>query len=63
MPTTLHANNAFASAEENCDPSYPDVCVAPPPPDLNCTTYTVISQRNVIIVIITILLIDLLWSQ
>ncbi len=20
----------------NCDPSYPDVCIAPPPPDLNC---------------------------
>ncbi len=21
---------------ENCDPSYPDVCIAPYPPDLNC---------------------------
>jgi len=21
---------------ENCDPSYPDVCIPPPPPDLNC---------------------------
>lgn len=21
---------------ENCDPSYPDICVPPPPPDLNC---------------------------
>lgn len=20
----------------NCDPSYPDVCIAPPPPDLDC---------------------------
>lgn len=20
----------------NCDPSYPDVCIPPPPPDLNC---------------------------
>lgn len=20
----------------NCDPAYPDVCIAPPPPDLNC---------------------------
>ncbi len=22
--------------EENCDPSYPDVCIPPPPPDLDC---------------------------
>jgi micrococcal nuclease len=20
----------------NCDPAYPDFCIAPPPPDLNC---------------------------
>jgi micrococcal nuclease len=20
----------------NCDPAYPDVCIPPPPPDLNC---------------------------
>lgn len=25
-----------ASSDENCDPSYPDVCIAPPPPNLNC---------------------------
>lgn len=35
MSTTLHANNIFASPDENCDPSYPDVCIAPPP-NLNC---------------------------
>lgn len=23
-------------APANCDPSYPDVCIAPPPPDLDC---------------------------
>ncbi len=23
-------------ASRNCDPSYPDVCIAPPPPDLDC---------------------------
>jgi micrococcal nuclease len=22
--------------EDNCDPSYPDVCIAPYPPDVNC---------------------------
>lgn len=27
----------------NCDPSYPDLCLAPPPPDLNCGD---ISARN-----------------
>ena len=24
----------------NCDPSYPDVCIPPPPPDLNCVDIT-----------------------
>jgi hypothetical protein len=24
------------NGDENCDPSYPDVCIAPYPPDLNC---------------------------
>jgi hypothetical protein len=35
ISSTLHANNVFAS-DENCDPSYPDVCIAPPPPNLKC---------------------------
>jgi micrococcal nuclease len=34
--TLFHSNNVVASTDENCDPSYPDVCIAPPPPDLNC---------------------------
>ena len=25
-----------SSPGDNCDPSYPDVCIPPPPPDLNC---------------------------
>ena len=25
-----------ASQGQNCDPSYPDVCIPPPPPDLDC---------------------------
>jgi len=24
------------SQKGNCDPAYPDVCIASPPPDLNC---------------------------
>ena len=32
----VQLNYVSASSEENCDPSYPDVCIAPPPPDLNC---------------------------
>jgi micrococcal nuclease len=36
MSATLYTNNVFASPDENCDPSYPDVCIVSPPPDLNC---------------------------
>ena len=25
------------SRSGNCDPSYPDVCIPPPPPDLDCS--------------------------
>jgi len=32
-----------AEIRENCDPSYPDVCIPSPPPDLNCGE---ISHRN-----------------
>jgi hypothetical protein len=24
------------NAQDNCDPSYPDICIPPYPPDLNC---------------------------
>jgi hypothetical protein len=27
-------------APTGCDPSYPDVCIPPPPPDLNCDDVT-----------------------
>ncbi|MEO0374125.1 MAG: hypothetical protein AAF329_05740 [Cyanobacteria bacterium P01_A01_bin.17] len=30
-------------AREGCDPAYPDVCIAPDPPDLDCGD---ISERN-----------------
>ena len=33
---TTQSNSLLASTDENCDPSYPEVCIAPPPPDLNC---------------------------
>lgn len=32
-----------AIAQNNCSPAYPDVCIVPPPPDLDCKD---ISQRN-----------------
>ncbi len=32
-----------ALATNNCDSAYPDVCIAPPPPDLDCKD---ISYRN-----------------
>lgn len=25
-----------SQAQSNCEPSYPDLCLAPPPPDLDC---------------------------
>jgi micrococcal nuclease len=27
----------FAPGKRGCDPSYPDVCIPPPPPDLDCS--------------------------
>lgn len=30
-------------AQSSCDPSYPDFCLAPPPPDLDCKD---VSYRN-----------------
>ncbi len=32
-----------SQAQENCDPSYPDFCIALPPPDLDCAE---IGRRN-----------------
>ena len=34
---------ASATAQQNCHPSYPTVCIAPPPPDLDCSD---IPDRN-----------------
>jgi hypothetical protein len=31
---------AAAPPSENCDPSYPDVCIPPAPPDLDCGDIT-----------------------
>jgi len=30
----------------NCHPSYPDFCVPPPPPDLNCTSPLIAGRKN-----------------
>jgi hypothetical protein len=27
-------------AQQNCDAAYPDFCIAPPPPDLDCADLT-----------------------
>lgn len=34
------------TAQSNCDPAYPDVCIAPPPPDLDCKD---IPHRNFVV--------------
>jgi hypothetical protein len=31
-----NGTNGNVEGTDGCDPSYPDVCIAPPPPDLNC---------------------------
>lgn len=37
------ATNPDSPDESNCDPSYPDFCIPPPPPDLDCGD---IPQKN-----------------
>jgi micrococcal nuclease len=34
MPTAQPTETAAPA--KNCDPSYPTVCIPPPPPDLDC---------------------------
>ncbi len=35
-PTMVLIPTVFNAVSSNCDPSYPDVCIPSPPPDLNC---------------------------
>jgi micrococcal nuclease len=48
-PTNVNASDSVAGntttekKQGNCDPSYPDVCIPPPPPDLDCSD---ISQKD-----------------
>jgi hypothetical protein len=42
------STKTYAQEDNNCDPSYPDVCISPPPPDLDCgdisdTDFTVLA--------------------
>ncbi|MBD1997686.1 excalibur calcium-binding domain-containing protein [Leptolyngbya sp. FACHB-541] len=34
-----------SGAQQNCDSSYPDVCIAPAPPDLDCGDVSVTNFR------------------
>jgi hypothetical protein len=34
--TTANQTYVFAQIGGSCDPSYPDICIASPPPTLNC---------------------------
>ncbi len=36
QPTPILTNLPSSSMGDNCDPSYPNLCIAPPPPDLDC---------------------------
>jgi micrococcal nuclease len=35
-PATPQQAASLPASGEGCDPSYPDVCISPPPPDLDC---------------------------
>jgi hypothetical protein len=35
-PTTRRRTTTTKAPTRNCDPSYPDFCIPPPPPDLDC---------------------------
>lgn len=39
-PSSPPAPAVIESPQSNCDSSYPDVCIPPPPPDLNCPDIT-----------------------
>ena len=41
--TTSSKPTTTTTEAENCDPYYPDFCIPPPPPDLNCSD---IPQKN-----------------
>jgi hypothetical protein len=33
---SFSTSQTYAQEDNYCDPSYPDVCISPPPPDLDC---------------------------
>jgi micrococcal nuclease len=41
--TAVILPTATPAPAENCDPAYPDFCIPPPPPDLDCGD---ISHKN-----------------
>ncbi len=41
--TTTTTSTTTTTTKPNCDPAYPDFCIPPPPPDLNCSD---IPQKN-----------------
>ena len=43
IAVTVHESEPPATEERICDPSYPGLCIPPPPPDLDCEN---ISARN-----------------
>lgn len=42
-PAATDGGGAVAPAQTACDPSYPTVCIPPPPPDVDCSITT---ERN-----------------
>lgn len=45
-PTSPTAAASKPEASGDCHPSYPDFCIPPPPPDLNCSSAEIAGRKN-----------------
>lgn len=46
VPAPAPKPQAAPAVSGNCHPSYPDFCIPPPPPDLNCTSPLIAGRKN-----------------
>jgi hypothetical protein len=45
-PASSSLDGLAVAAAPGCDPSYPDFCIPPPPPDLNCSSPVIAGRHN-----------------
>lgn len=46
QPPAAPAAPPAPAVAENCHPSYPDFCIPPPPPDINCTSEVIKGRKD-----------------